>query len=280
MKELFLGMAAILLTVSYAAPQSSKPSVIEVVWQLGDHCVASTSVDNVAPVPVCQRIETDRGIFYIASVDGISMAISPSAQNIFIQALVQITNHSNKAVDFDPLVSTIEIYKDRSEFMSQTSEHRTSAAISGEKAEAKYVASLNSAYAEPPPTSVASPGIQTTSRTTTSVDAKRSDMSTTRPDGTIGTKAETLIVNAPGSQGPARPSTPSTPTNTRRMASSATLLIFDQALRNQTIASERKAGGYMFFEPVRGKSNYKVFRVKVGDITFIFPEETIPVQKK
>jgi hypothetical protein len=190
MKPLFLAVSVVLLAAGVTVSQPRKPSGIELVWQAGGNCAENGPVDRMATAPVCQRIETDHGVFFLASFDGISVAISPSPQNLYVQALVQITNHSNGAINFDPLESTIDIYKAESEFRSLQAAHRTSEAISGEKAEAKYIQSLNIANATPPPTSVASPGIQAPTRTITSVDAKRSDMSTTRPDGTIGTKAE------------------------------------------------------------------------------------------
>jgi len=280
MKALFLAVTVVLLTASVSVSQSSVAPAKEVVWQAQDSCAENSSVDINARAPVCQRIETNRGIFYVATFEGVSVAIAPSPQNLYVQALVQITNHSNTAINFDPLVSTIDVYKAESEFRSRSVAHRNSAAITGDKAEAKYIQSLTAAVAAPPPASVASPGIQAPTRTITSVDAKRSDMSTTRPDGTIGTKAETLVVMAPGSQGPASPSVPSSPTTTRRTASASALLMFDKALHSQTIASEGKVAGYIFFEPVREKMSYKVFRVKVGDITFVFPDEVSPAQKK
>lgn len=278
MRQLVLAITLMFWAAGVAVSQTHDTSGVEVVWGPGASCGQNNSLEVKSGLPVCQRIETDRGVFYLISFGSISVAISRSSQSLYVRALVQITNRSNRTISFNPLESSIDVFDGESEYVTGMGPHRTSRAMTGQKAEAAYIQSLTVAYAAPPPTSVASPGIQAPTRTITSVDEKRSDMSTTRPDGTVGTKAETVVVMAPGAQrsGPSMPNTPSTD---RTTANSATLLTFSLALSGKTIAPDGKVGGYMFFEPVKTKTSYKVYKIKIDDLTFVFPEEIATDQK-
>lgn len=259
MKHLYLVITVVLLTVGVSVSQSTNAPGTEVVWQPGSNCSVNNSIDPKTPAPLCQRIETDRGIFYLASFDGVSVAISHSAHAGFVGVLVQITNHTGKAINFDPFASAIDVYKAESEFRSRDKGRRTSAAITGKQAEQKYAQSLYVAASPlPPRTVVGSPGILEPKHTTPSI-------------------AEN--VGKPPPEPPILPNPP-TPTLVRGSANSKTLQTFDHALRSQTIAPEGKVAGYLFFEPVKERTNFTVLKVKLGDMMFVFPEEASPAAKK
>jgi hypothetical protein len=256
----------IFLTITAIGQTASFPDT-EITWDYDSNCATKNNPSVKAESPQCERAQTDQGTFYIVKYKGLAVAISYVFPHGYIRTTIQVTNHSGQTQDIDPVLSKIEVFISQSAFQKGKDTRRILNAISADLAKELYLKE-NAKYSVIDPfdrrTTIIEPSIK--SSTTTSPAREPSTRS-----GPARTVFGEPHMPAPEDI-PRIPIAPNTPSQT-------SLDRFNYAIRTGPIANDEKAVGFMFFEPVKDSVRYLVFRIKIGDLVFVFPEET-PKDKK
>jgi hypothetical protein len=255
MRTLVIWLTAIyLLTISISAQSSAST---DIVWKHDEGCGNANPSEIKAQGPVCQRVEAGRETFYIITYKGISVAASFAAPRAYLRMRLQITNRSGGVVNFAPNDSRVDIYVTESSYRKGKRTDSVSEFISPEDAKARYIKYESSLK-------IVSPGMGSIFADTRPVtDSTPKNPAKPGETGAAVNQPIIPIVRTP------------TPVGSKpNVIDPLSLTRFDQAIPGGPIPDEQKAAGYVFFEPIKERIHYLVFRIRVGDLIFVFPEET------
>jgi hypothetical protein len=253
-------IALIGLSIAAVSAQENQSSNTDVIWAEAATCSELNTAEVKQHKPSCSRIEVDEKYYYVTSYMGVTTAIQWRRADDYVRVTMQISNSSGKDLSFDPLGSEIRIYNDQAAFLNGENAQKTSKYITGKQArtrEKNRIISRNLSYGGSVP-------MQSGSNTTldgTFIGAKQT---TERgPDGSLITRSEPVARN------------PNMPQGIKKM-NDRTKSIFENDLEVQVIANQSKVAGYVFFMPVPYNNTFKVFRIKVGEVMFVFPPNILP----
>jgi hypothetical protein len=252
-------------SISSAQEKESKES--RVIWGVSRTCselnVAEVKLNN----PGCSKLELDGKYYYLTSYDGITTAINWLRTDDYVRVLMQITNASGKDIQFEPEESKILFYKDQLSFLNGGKALKASKSITAKQARtrAEYRVNVRNMSAI-----MNSGGSSTPVGTTVSTTQTR----VLQADGSTTTKIESTASNKGSSEATQALS------QARAKLSDNAMSAFNSAFEGQLIANNDKVAGYIFFLPVPKNDTFKVFQIKVGKLTFVFPPNILSVQKQ
>jgi hypothetical protein len=265
------------LSAAIAAQTESNPNNV-VVWGPGRSCSPANVAFVKAAFPKCERVKIDRGTFYIVEYKGLSVALSYAALLGHIRAMTQITNRSGQTVDFNPLLSTIDVFSNQSAYLKGKTRRGISNSITADAAKAVYLKE-EAKYTVVDPflsPSTTSDGSQppTPTVTYTEKNGRLTNVTSGVPNSPKRPEETRIVLSDPVA--------PSVVVSTPRPSSPShsTLDRFNYGIKIGIIAEQEKAAGYIFFESVKDAPRYLVFRIKVGNLVFVFPDETLEDIKK
>ena len=274
--------AVFLFVLNIAAiGQTLNTTNTEIVWGYEQNCSTRNSEFVKTEMPRCERVRTDQGIFFITSYKGVSIAVSYSNHRALVRVAAQVTNRSGQTQEFDTSLSTIDVFNSQSAYLKGKKRQDVLPGISAEAAkdlyvkdEAKYVVVDPFAGRTVPP--ITSP-VEAPTVTYTEKNGRLTNVTTGVPNSPKQPDETRIVLDEPKtSSGPYMPRIPVAP-NT---PSATALARFDYGIRSGPIADQQKAVGYLFFEKSKILVPFAVFRIRVGDWVFVFPEETLKDQKK
>jgi len=255
--------------------------VTDVIWSSEGECSARNNTELIGPSLKCERVRTQNGLFYVETFKDISVAISYGSYGPYIRTMLQVTNRSGRTVKFDPNESQVDIYIIKSSYLKAKDTESVSKFITPDDAKARYI-KYQSDHRSYIPFSLATlppaPEPKNQVHTKTSSENAQTTKVTNDVSSTPDVRTESRSVSVQSTVPSANPqvSNGSKLTN----VDLSLLPIFDYALTASHIADQQKAGGYVFFQPVKEKIRYLVFRIKIGDLVFVFPEETDKDKRK
>jgi hypothetical protein len=283
MNNVIIYLACLVLLSLQTYGQTSGSRNVLIIWDRQSNCSGSNAPEALAKPPVCKRVETDQGTFYITTYEGISVAISYVFPRSYIRATVQVTNRSGIATNFDPGESQVDVFDSKSTFLKGMDKSRLSKNITADDAKALYIKSqADLKIFSPDSVAPLAPSnnlqIRATTRTYTSVNGHVASVVKGAPSTSSSTSETATIAIEPDSPAADPPSraVPSRPNGIEN----SSLTLFDRGIKAGSIPNGQKTAGYMFFELVENPVRYLVFRIKVGSLVFIFPEETSKDLKK
>jgi len=281
MKNCFAA-ASFAVTFSMAVMAQTEPSPkTEVVWGYDQACSSSNNAMVKAALPKCERVQTDQGTFFIVLYKGLSVAVSYATPHGYIRAMTQVTNRSGKLQDFNPLLSTIDVFNSQSAYLKGRKSRGASNGITADIAKELYIKEeAKYKVIDPFPVGSTNGNVQQTPAPTVTYIEKNGRITnvTTGVPNSPRRPEETRIVLAE----PTMPTTGSSARNPTipNRASQSSLARFNYGIQAGPIMDQQKVAGYVFFENVEESARYLVFRIKVGDLVFVFPEETLKDKNK
>jgi hypothetical protein len=283
MKNLF-AVAAFIFALALAIMAQTQPSPnTEIVWGYDQNCSAYNDASVKAASPKCERVETNQGTFYITAYKGVSVAMTYVFPRPYIRATIQVTNRSGNEISFDPGMSQVNIFQSQTAYLKGKNQIQLSKNITAEDAKALYIKDQkNLRVTIPFGGSLDFPSTNTQSQsatvTYTTANGRITGVSTGVPNSPV--RQDQTRINVGGSTMPSVPSgRPQMVTKENRI-DSASLALYGGGFKPGNIADQQKAAGYVFFELVKDQTRYRVFRIAVGGVVFVFPEETLQDKKK
>ena len=267
------------LTMSIMAQTEPLPNA-EIFWGPADTCSPLNDASVIAASPKCELVQVDQGTFYILSYKGLSVAVSYSRRLGYISATTQLTNRSGQKQFFDPLLSRIDVFDSRSAFLKGQVGQRVLSGISSETAKDLYVkADANYSVSDRPFIGGTKSGNDSQSEPTTVTyieeNGRLTGVTSAVPNSPTRSGETRIVVDQPTKAAPAPVSRRSTaPADPTKIAS------FNKGIKLGTIDDQQKVAGYLFFETTTEPSKYFVMRIKLGNMVFVFPDETFSEKNK
>jgi len=278
MKKYILSLVSIALLSFTLFAQSNEPASADIIWGNTSKCSDSNTTEVKAATPVCQRIETENGTFYITTYKGVTVAMTYAFPSRYIRTTIQLTNASGNEITFDPKGSTVDVFQSRTAYIKGKNQIELAKNITAEDAKALYIeAQKNSRVLDfGGPLEFPSHSAQSQSATVTytTSNGRISGVSTGVPNSPV--KQDQTRINVEGSTLPKVPSGKPQPQMATKdnQIDRAKLALYDGGLKAGSIPAQQKAAGYVFFEQIKDRTLYSVFRIAVGKLVFVFPEET------
>jgi len=271
--KFLISISAIILSLSVRVPAQDDFGVSEVIWGPGPECASVNSNVTASARPSCFWVQSDQNIFFIASLKGISVAISYVFSPVYIRAKVQVTNHSGNAEDFDPAKSQIDVFSSRSAFLKGEKNSGVSANMGADDAKALYDSYRASLKTYPPTLGVGAMAPPD------DLKARTKEKSYSSLNGRTNTIKKGVQIPPDLPKKPSDQNRSSPPNDPQPVQTSPTS-IYDQVIQPSILSDQQKTAGYMFFELVKEPKSFLVFRIKVGNLIFVFPEEADINRKK
>ena len=254
--------------------QTTAASDSTIVWDSDTQCSPANSEGIKAGRPTCERVDFNGGTFYVISFKGISVAISSVFPVSYIRTHMQITNRSGSAINFDPSQSQIGVFANRSDFLDAKNKILSSKNLTAEQARALYLdhqAHLKTytpglGVGAMPPDS--GPRIKTETKSYHSTNGKTTEVKNGVP--IVPDTSPAPPISSARQKSSTKPDS----------AENSALELYDHGLNTTVLPDQQKTAGYIFFELVTVPVRYLVFRIKVGDWTFVFPEEVPGTSKR
>jgi len=251
----------------------------EVIWGPSATCSPKNNDEVKTVGPTCDRVDTKKGVFYIISFRGVSLAFSFLPGSSYSSALIQITNRSGSLVNFNPLESSIDVFDSETESVANPGKKQTLIAITSDEAKKR-------SSKEPQVTNTSATGSVTqptrdqsgTKTYTWDKNGRLKDVSSGVPSSPAG-DGESRMTVIGGKSAAALSPTSFDPALVSTSVTRPPQRIFDQAIKKQVLADQQKAAGTMFFDTVRVKDSYILFKIRTDNVTFVFPYQ-IKIEKR
>ena len=233
---------------SFTFGQKPETAANSVIWGEDAGCHPANSEAIKALKPQCSKVQVDTVIFYIATVDGVSYAMSYRPVRDFLVASVQISNKSGEPLQLRPSRSRLGHFQSPQAHLTSAGGDFVVARSQGDLRQAVFHESTVIGEKDGEVRS----GLRLREKFERNVERGRIIQRTNRNEA------------APP---PTEGSAPSIITSSLLVPRA----IFDNVLKSKTLAAGEKTAGHLVFKDTENEKSFRVLFLNAGKFEFVFP---------